>query len=201
MDILTKVEIDNILDFKNKKCADNDDIRYKEIIKQTLWTDNRIIFLLNNKELEDEMDINGEIDGSIYVGKNILPYYFLPNTQTTIKNYICYDSSFEEISTNNDKYKYGLLVFYIMCDIKDILYKGIARHDLISQVIIDDFNWSHIFDTQIHLISNKSSITDSNYATRTLIFSYTKPNSIIKTERDLNNELKNKIINNSKGLD
>ena len=58
-----------------KTVVDSDDIRYKEIIKKTLIENDLIIYLLNNKELED-----AEADPSDYLGVNILPYFLIHPT-------------------------------------------------------------------------------------------------------------------------
>jgi len=59
--------------------VDSDDIRYKEIIKQNLINNDLIIYLLNNKELEDT-----EADPSDYLGINILPYFLVHPTQHNV---------------------------------------------------------------------------------------------------------------------
>ena len=71
---------------------------------------------------------------------------------------------------------------------KDIYdkYSGIARHDLIAALITDEFNWTNMFGTQIHLISDKPMVVDMNYAGRTLIFEQTTTNSIVKNGRVIN---------------
>ena len=58
-----------------KKIMDDDNIRFKEIIKKNLISDPLIIYLLNNKELED-----AEADSSDYLGINILPMFLIHPT-------------------------------------------------------------------------------------------------------------------------
>jgi len=69
-----------------KTLNDSDNIRFKEIIKKKLIDNPMIIYLLNNKELEDS-----EADPSDYLGVNILPYYLVHPTQHNCQNYICYE--------------------------------------------------------------------------------------------------------------
>ena len=75
-------------------------------------------------------------------------------------------------------------MFYILCDEKNGVDKltGIARHDLLAALIIRDFNWSNLFGKQIHLISDIPSVTDNDYATRTLTFEGEFPNNIVKSD-------------------
>ncbi len=74
---LSKEQIQILRDLK--KNVDSDDIHYKEIIKQTLINNSLIIYLLNNKELEDI-----GADPSDYLGINILPYYMIHPTQHNV---------------------------------------------------------------------------------------------------------------------
>ena len=81
---LTNEQVDYLRSLKS--LTDIDDIRFKEIIKKKLISDEMIIYLLNNKELEDQ-----EADPSDYLGVNILPYYLIHPTQHNCQNYICYE--------------------------------------------------------------------------------------------------------------
>ena len=58
---LTQEQIQELRNLKN--LPDSDDIRYKEIIKKALIDNDLIIYLLNNKELEEQ-----EADPSDYLG-------------------------------------------------------------------------------------------------------------------------------------
>lgn len=151
-----------------RKGADKDDVLYKELVKKELLKNDDLIYLLNNKELEDNEAENDE-----YFGVNIRPYYLIPETQSSTKNFVCYETSVENISRDNSIIKYQELIFYVLCHESDNIVKelGSARHDLIASVLIDEFQGSNLFGNQMKLISNKPSTTDNDYATRTLVFS------------------------------
>lgn len=70
---LKQEQLQELLSLKN--AVDDDNIRYKEIIKKTLIEDELIIYLLNDKELED-----ADADPSEYLGRNILPLYLIHPT-------------------------------------------------------------------------------------------------------------------------
>ena len=55
-----------------------------------------------------------------------------------------------------------------------------------SKLIIDEFNWSNVFGTQIHLVSNKPTALDYHYVGRTLIFEQITTNSITKNGKVVN---------------
>ena len=185
---------------------DDDNIRYKEKIHDALLNNAELLYALNNKELEPELfdgdklnideetgELLGEVDRYFGDNSNIRPYLFIPETQTEVKHFICYQVSFDELPRYNDLQKYTNITFNIFVHGKDAMDKltGIPRHDLIASIIRERFNWSNIFGMQTHLISSKESVTDNNYLVRTLIFQIIDTNSILNTNNGIT-----KVINN-----
>lgn len=162
---------------------DSDDIRYKKLIKDILLDNRFIIHVLNNKELEEK-----EASPEDYYGINILPYYLISPTQTNTQNFICFETQFDEETRYNKVIKYGQIRFYVLCHQKDIIDEdtGIARHDLLAAILLDQFNWTNYFGNQIHCISDIASVVDTDYACRTLIFEGEFPNSFIKNKLKMN---------------
>ena len=175
---------------------DDDNIRYKEKIHDALLNNTELLYALNNKELEPELfdgnklnideetgELLGEVDRYFGDNSNIRPYLFIPETQTEVKHFICYQVSFDELPRYNDLQKYANITFNIFVHGKDAMDKliGIPRHDLIASIIRERFNWSNIFGMQTHLISSKESVTDNNYLVRTLIFQVLDLNGIVNT--------------------
>ena len=177
-----KIDPDIIEIIKYKKQTGNDNIQYKETIKEKLINNSKIIRSLNNRDLDPDCPDD-------YYGENILPYYLLVDVQAQSKNYICFETSFSEIHRYNNVMKQGEVIFYIICDNKDILDKetGIARHDLLAALITDEFNWSNLFGTQVQLVSDRPTAIDSQYVGRTLVFEQITTNSIVKAGRIYNN--------------
>ena len=176
---------------------DDDNIRYKEKIHDALLNNAELLYALNNEELESELfdeddnllidedtgELLGEVDRYFGDNSNIRPYLFIPDTQTDVKHYICYQVMFDELPRYQNVQKYTEITFNIFVNGKDRTDKltGIPRHDLIASIIREKFNWSNIFGMQTHLISSKESVTDNNYLVRTLIFQITDVNSITYT--------------------
>ena len=175
---------------------DDDNIRYKEKIHDALLNNAELLYALNNEELESELfdgdklnidketgELLGEVDRYFGDNSNIRPYLFIPDTQTDVKHYVCYQISFDELPRYQNVQKYTEITFNIFVNGKDRTDKltGIPRHDLIASIIRERFNWSNIFGMQTHLISSKESVTDNNYLVRTLIFQITDVNSITYT--------------------
>ena len=176
---------------------DDDNIRYKEKIHDALLNNAELLYALNNEELESELfdgnelnideetgELLGEVDRYFGDNSNIRPYLFIPDTQTDVKHYVCYQVSFDEIPRYSTIQKYTEITFNIFVNGKDRTDKltGIPRHDLIASIIRERFNWSNIFGMQTHLISSKESVTDNNYLVRTLIFQIVDTNGIVTTQ-------------------
>ena len=176
---------------------DDDNIRYKEKIHDALLNNAELLYALNNEELESELfdgdklnidedtgELLGEVDRYFGDNSNIRPYLFIPDTQTDVKHYVCYQVAFDELPRYSNVQKYTEITFNIFVNGKDRTDKltGIPRHDLIASIIREKFNWSNIFGMQTHLISSKESVTDNNYLVRTLIFQITDVNSITYTQ-------------------
>ena len=176
---------------------DDDNIKYKDIIKKALLNCPELLCALNNKELESELfdddgnllidkdtgELLGEVDRYFGDNSNIRPSLFIPDTQTIVNSYVCYQVMFYELPRYQNIQKYTEITFNIFVNGKDRTDKltGIPRHDLIASIIREKFNWSNIFGMQTHLISSKEAITDNNYLVRKLIFQITDLNSVIDT--------------------
>jgi hypothetical protein len=77
-----------------------------------------------------------------------------------------------------------LITFVILCEQKTLIdaNTGIARHDLLAALIMNEFNWSNIFGMQVHCTADAGSVVDTNYAARTLTLTMATPNNLVKTQ-------------------
>ena len=178
---LTPEELAELRRYRNE--PDEDDVRYKQIIKKKLLSNNKIIYLLHNKELEDE-----DAEPDEYLNVNILGHYIIAPVQSNVQNFICFETSMENVSRSNSVMKLQQIIFYILCHNSDITVAELSsdRHDLIAAEIINMFQGCNDFGTQLKLMSNKPSTTDSDYATRTLIFTQITTNSVTNDGRTTN---------------
>ena len=207
-DLLTKLRA-------YKTTPDDENIQYKKKIEKALMLNPCLLYTLNEKSLESELfDDDGNInwkwnedtkeyeplgEWERYFGSNsnIRPFLFIPDTQTEVKHYICYQVSFDEMPRYQDTLKYTNVTFTIFVHGNDRYDKltGIPRHDLIASIIRERFNWSNIFGMQTHLISSKESTTDNNYLVRTLVFQVVDTNGIHKTSNSKTSNSKTSIVN------
>ena len=194
-----------------KTTPDDDVILYKQKIKNALLSNPCLLYALNDKKLESELfDKNGNInwewnedtkqyeplgEWDRYFGSDSLirPFLFIPDTQTTVKCYMCYQVEINEMPRYNNIEKYTLITFAIFVHGDDRVDKltGIPRHDLIASIIREKFNWSSIFGMQAKLISSKESTTDNNYVCRTLTFQVLDLNGIVNTPYGQETQIRN----------
>ena len=206
-EILTTKEdlLDKLRAYANN--PDDDNIKYKHIIRKALLNCPELLYALNNNELESELfdedgnllidkdtgELLGEVDRYFGDNSNIRPSLFIPDTQTTVNSYVCYQVMFDELPRYQNIYKYNEIIFNIFVNGKDRTDEltGIPRHDLIASIIREKFNWSSIFGMQSKLISSKESTTDNNYVVRTLIFQIEDTNGIVYTPFDEDSYIRN----------
>ena len=154
---------------------DDQNVRYKEIIKRELLKLPELLYALHNEALEPELfNKNG----------NIRPFLYYPSTETESRNFVCYKIDFDELPKYGKSIKkLSEITFMILVHGQDGIDKltGIPRHDLIASIIRQRFNWSSIFGMQAKLISSRESLTDNNYLTRTLVFQIEDTNGITNT--------------------
>ena len=157
-----------------QKCND-DIIEMKRLIKQKLISDTDILKALNNPDIDIDSP-DEQLDVNIY------GFIRIPQTQDTVRNFICFTVDDIEENRWNEVMKTQYVQFNCICHLDDMKTKyGIDRHDLLGYLVRDTFNWTNIFGLQFKLIYNKESTIDSDYYCRTLKFEATKPNSLNKS--------------------
>ena len=159
---------------------DDDVIKAKRIIKEKLYSDPDIIETLHNPELDPE-------EPDQYVGVNIFDFIRIPGTTDNVSNFICFDVKQERNSYTNDHMKLQKYIFMVFCHEDDIdTGYGISRHDLLSYLIRDIFNFSNIMGTQLVEYSNIPGLSETHYSTRTITFEEYTLNSLqrgVKTNK------------------
>lgn len=158
--------------------VDDDIISMKRLIKQKLIADTDILEALHNPDI----DIDSPDE---FLDTNIFGFIRIPQTQDTVRNFICFTIDDVEEHRYNEVMKIQYIQFNCICHLDDMKTKyGIDRHDLLGALIRQTFNWTNMFGLQFKLIYNKESTIDSDYYCRTLKFEATKPNSLNKARMD-----------------
>ena len=163
---------------RNVQKVSDDIIEIKRLIKQKLIADTDILEALNNTEI----DIDSPDE---FLDNNIFGFIRIPNTQDTVRNFICFTVDDIEDHRYNSHLKVQQIQFACICHLEDMKTEfGIDRHDLLGYLVRDVFNWTNDFGTQFKLVYNKESTIDSDYYCRTLKFERDTTNSLHKARRD-----------------
>ena len=151
--------------------VDDDIIRKKRLIEEILYSDEDIIEILDNPNLDPSVPED-------YVGENIFSFLRVPGTQDTSKNFITFIVDDMGRTPNNPvmKSQYVQFVVFVHKDLVKTRY-GMARHDLLGYLIRDIFNLSNKLGPQMELVSNREGIADNDFYTRTLKFELIDDNS------------------------
>lgn len=180
---------------------DDDVIRIKKDIYRTFLQSPELLYAMNDDDLSKELfDDDGNInwewneekkeyeplgEWDRYFGEKapIRPMLFIPDTQTDVKNYLCYQVGTDDTVRYNFQEKKVEIVFTILVHENNTMDKetGIPRHDLISSIVREKFAW---IGTEIPTptpIYNKESIVDNHYVVRTIKYQAIIPNDISKT--------------------
>lgn len=163
---------------RNIQKVDDDIIEIKRKIKQMLISDPDILEALHNPDLD--LDSPDE-----FLDNNIYGFIRIPKTQDTVRNFVCFTVDDIEDHRYNSHLKMQQIQFVCICHLGDMKTEfGIDRHDLLSYLVRDVFNWTNEFGKQFKLIYNKESTIDSDYYCRTLKFERDTTNSLNKARRD-----------------
>lgn len=150
---------------------DDDIARKKRIIEQMLYSDEDIVEILDNPDI----DVSTPED---LVYENIYPCIRIPGTQDISRNFITFTIDDMERMPYNQVMKSQYITFVVFVHKDNIKTKyGIARHDLLGYLIRDLFHLSNKLGAQMELQSNKEYVTDTDYHTRTLKFELITDNS------------------------
>lgn len=152
--------------------VDDDIIRKKRLIEKILYSDEDIVEILDNPDIDP-----GCPEDLIY--ENIWPCIRVPGTQDVSKNFITFTVDDTEPSKFNTNMKTQTVQFVVFVHKDHIKTNyGMARHDLLGYLIRDIFHLSNCLGSQMELVSNREYVTDTDYTSRTLKFELTAPNSV-----------------------
>ena len=150
---------------------DDDISKMKRQIKQMLIADTDVLEALNS-----EFDIDSPDE---FLDTHIFGFIRIPNTQDTVRNFICVTVDDIEEHRLNEVMKMQNITFTVICHLRDMKTEyGVDRHDLLGYLIRESINWTNLFGLQFKLIYNKESTIDGDYYCRTLKFEAIKPNSL-----------------------
>lgn len=164
-------------------CYDDNE-RYKYKIMKMLTENEDVLWTLHNPELEEKYshkDENGKIilNGDAYRNVSIFNFLKIPDTQSKVRNYICFEVDDIEQPRYNDHLLVKHIIFRTVSHDDD--YKtdwGIARQDLLAAIIQSEFDWTNVFGMHLEKVMDKGRIAENGYYYREFIYETTVPNSL-----------------------
>lgn len=174
-------------EIRNGIYPDNDTSYDKQLILNEIYSDKDILILLNNLEL----DINIPED---FRNINIFTTLLVPETQTDVRNFICFDvNHIEDIRTNNIMLNKEV-VFMTIAHQNDMSTDyGIDRQDMLALLIKKHFDWSNLLGLQLKRISDKGYVSENKYNYRIIKYHSINTNG-------LQNGTPNNIMDKIRGL-
>lgn len=171
----TKEDKRHLLDFR--KNLDSDDIKLKQEIKERLLNNKYILHVLNNTHLEKT-----NASPSEYYNVNIRPYYMIPEIQSEVNNFLCFETQWSRLP-NNPTNKLQQIVFYILCEEKTCFDKetSLPRHDLLAALVEEEFNYTTLSCGRLMIVNSKPNVTDTHFSTRVLTFECITDRNLVKT--------------------
>lgn len=156
-----------------------DDIeRYKYLIMKILTEDQDIINTLHNKDLEGQ-------SGDAYRNVNIYSFLKIPDSQSVVKNFICFEVEDIEVPRYSEVLIKKNIVFRTISHEDD--YKtdyGINRQDLLAAIIKSKFDWSNIFGMHIEKVYDRGRVAENGYYYREFIFETTVVNNLVNKAKN-----------------
>lgn len=152
-----------------------DSISYdKQIILEDIYKDPDIFEVLHNTELEAQNAVPED-----YHNVNIYSYLKIPDSQSKVKNFICFEVNDLEISYSNKIMVTKQVIFRTVSHKDDVetIY-GIDRQDLLAALIKERFQWSNILGTQLVKTYDSGKVAENGYYYRNMYFEQITPNGL-----------------------
>lgn len=152
-----------------------DSISYaKQIILEDIYKDADIFEVLHNEELEQKNAVPED-----YHNVNIFSYLKIPDAQSKVKNFLCFEVNDTEILYSNKIMITKQIIFRTVSHKDDVetLY-GIDRQDLLAALIKERFQWSNVLGTQLVKTYDSAKVAENGYYYRNIHFTQTAPNNL-----------------------
>ena len=170
-------------------CYDDNE-RYKYRIMKMLTENQDVLWTLHNVELEKTcsyIDENNEIslNGDAYRNVSIFNFLKIPDIQSEVKNFICFEVNDIEQPRYNDSLLIKNIIFRTVSHEDDYITDwGIARQDLLAAVIQSGFDWTNAFGLHIEKISDRGRVAENGYYYREFIYETTVPNNLVNKAKN-----------------
>lgn len=172
------MNLDRIKLITETHCAGYDSVSYyKDLILQDLKKDNDLLELFNNPDLS----LSRPED---FINVNIFPFLKIPDSQSIVKNFLCFDLDVIETVYSNEYKAVYELTFRCLSHADEVETPwGINRHDLMAAIIKDRFNYSNILGNMLVKETDKAYVAEGPYYYRVIKFHSTQNNDLRQLQR------------------
>ena len=159
----------------NRKEEGFDSISYdKRKILEDIYKDPDIIEILNNKDL---LSVNACPED--YYNVNIYSFLKIPDAQSTVKNFLCFEVNDTSNVDSNKVMVYKQIIFRTISHQDDVnTLWGIDRQDLLAALVKERFQWSNILGTQLIKTYDSGKVAENGYYYRNMYFQQIAPNDV-----------------------
>lgn len=187
---LSKARTDIITSLTDShEMGNHDDIvAAKMRVLEDFYKDSDLLLVLNNPDLKDSPPED-------YRNVNIFSFMKIPETQTQVKNFLCFEINDREPLDNNDAFITRQLIVRTISHEKDVDTPwGIDRQDLLALIVKDRLAWSNCLGTHLKKVYDCGKIAENGYYFRDMYFEALVPNGLYKATKQ--NNLDRKSVNN-----
>lgn len=148
----------------------------KQMLTKDLYSDSDIIEALHNVELQEANALPEE-----YRNVNIFSYLKVPDTQSVVKNFICFEVNDMEQPYNATSFIERNIVFRCISHEDDVRTEyGIDRQDLIAMLVKDRMSWTNFMGMRISKEYDVGKIAENGYYYREIRFFVLSPNAMVQ---------------------
>ena len=174
------------------ECYDDNE-RYKYRIMKMLTENQDILWTLHNKALEENSyttkDEDGNeiemLNGDAYRNVSIFNFLKIPEIQSTVKNYICFEVNDVDQPRYNKDFIIKNIIFRTVSHEDDYITDwGIARQDLLATIIQSEFDWTNAFGLHLEKVTDRGRVAENGYYYREFIYETTIANNLVNKAKN-----------------
>lgn len=149
-------------------------VHAKEKIFKDLCKDPDIFELLDNPVLKEKKALPED-----YYYVNIFPFLKIPDTQSKVKNFICYEiDDLEDVSSNETKLRRQIKFRVVSHEQAVQTPYGVPRQDLLAMLINERMQWSELLGARMKKVYDAGKVSENGYYYRNMYYEQIVSNNI-----------------------
>lgn len=149
-------------------------VHAKELIFKDLCKDPDIFELLDNKELLEKNALPED-----YYFVNIYPFLKIPDVQSKVKNFICYEiDDLEDYTANNVKIRRQVKIRVASHEQSVQTPYGVLRQDLLAMIIDERMQWANFLGAPMKKVYDAGKVAENGYYYRNMYYELAATNNL-----------------------